>query len=227
VVYEKDNQTVRAIHGCHAFDDLCASLVRHPQLVATAETLLGGPVYVYQFKVNMKQAHEGAAWPWHQDFAFWSEADGMPRPDAVNIAIALDETHADNGPLIVIPGSHRLGLLDLPERKANGADQDWRQHVSADLAYTVKTEHAERLGKKNGIKVFTGEAGSLYAFHPSIVHSSSNNLSADRRALMLITYNAVGNAPPSPARPAFLVDRNTGPLSPRDDDRLVIDFIED
>ncbi|MFE7097147.1 phytanoyl-CoA dioxygenase family protein [Streptomyces erythrochromogenes] len=219
VVHEKDSDVVRAIHGCHEFDDVCASLVRHPLLVELAETLIGGPVYVYQFKVNLKQAREGAAWPWHQDFAFWSEEDAMPRPDAVNLAIPLDDVHEENGPLVVVPGSHTMGLFDLPAKAQDGTS-DWRRHVSNDLAYTVDPARAQRLIEQNGKRTILGEAGSLHAFHPSIVHSSSNNRSADRRALLLITYNAVANAPAEPTRPAFLVGRDTTPLTARQDDRL-------
>ncbi|MFJ1608563.1 phytanoyl-CoA dioxygenase family protein [Streptomyces sp. NPDC088253] len=220
VVYEKDGKTVRAVHGCHTFDDICAALVRHPQLVTLAEALLGGPVYVYQFKVNLKQAHEGAAWPWHQDFAFWSEEDGMPRPDAVNIAVPLDDVHEGNGPLVVIPGSHTLGLLDLPAMTGEDEKNGWLQHVSADLTYTVTGARAESLAREHGKVLITGRAGSLHAFHPSIVHSSSNNLSADRRALLLITYNAVGNAPTNPTRPEFLVERDSTATTPGGDGRL-------
>ncbi|ATL28473.1 phytanoyl-CoA dioxygenase family protein [Streptomyces formicae] len=220
VVHEKDSGVVRAIHGCHNFDEVCAALVRLPQLVELAEELAGGPVYVYQFKVNLKQAHEGAAWPWHQDFAFWHEEDGMPSPDAVNIAVPLDDVHEGNGPLMAIPGSHRLGLLDLPERAADGAESDWRTHVSADLAYTVNGDRAKALADASGRKVFLGPRGSIQAFHPSIVHSSSNNVSEDGRALLLITYNAVTNSPARPTRPAFLVSRDTTPVESRADERL-------
>jgi ectoine hydroxylase len=213
VVYEKGSGTVRGIHGCHVFDEVCAALVRHPQLVALAEELTGGPVYVYQFKVNLKQAHEGAAWPWHQDYAFWSEEDGMPSPNAVNIAVSLDDIHEANGPLVVIPGSHRLGLFDLPEKEPQG-DSDWQQHVSADLAYTVREERAEKMAAESGRVLITGEAGAVHAFHPSIVHSSSNNISPDRRALLLITYNAVDNAPENPTRPEFLVARDSTRITP-------------
>ncbi|MFB6564740.1 phytanoyl-CoA dioxygenase family protein [Streptomyces sp. NPDC056400] len=223
VVLEKDGGRVRAIHGCHAFDEACQALVRLPCLVEMAEKLIGGPVYLYQFKVNIKQAYEGDAWPWHQDFSFWSEEDGMPRPDAVNFAISLDDVHTGNGPLTVIPGSHRLGLLDLPEKEADGMVSDWRQHVSADLAYTVTPERVEELAGENGKELILGRAGSIHAFHPSIVHSSSNNLSADRRALLLLTYNAVDNAPASPTRPVFLVDRNTDPIVPREDGRFAFE----
>lgn len=220
VVFEKDGSKVRAIHGCHAFDEVCEALVRLPHFVGMAEELIGGPVYLYQFKVNLKQAREGDAWPWHQDYAFWHEEDGMPRADAVNFALSLDDVHEGNGPLVVIPGSHRLGLLDPSEKHADTTVSDWRQHVSADLAYTITSERAEKLAEQSGKDLILGQAGSIHAFHPSIVHSSSNNPSADRRALLLLTYNAVDNAPASPARPAFLVDRNTAPIIPQDDERF-------
>ncbi|MFJ9517207.1 phytanoyl-CoA dioxygenase family protein [Kitasatospora sp. NPDC101801] len=220
VVHEKGSGTTRAVHGCHNWDELCAALVRLPELVGLAETLLGGPVYVYQFKVNFKQPYEGAAWPWHQDYAFWREEDGMPRPDAVNIAVALDEAHRDNGPLTVVPGSHRLGLLDLPDRARRSGD--WRDHVSADLAYTVTSERAARLAAEHGTELVIGPAGVVHAFHPSIVHSSTDNLSPDRRALLLITYNAVANAPAAPTRPEFLVARDTTALRPAADPRLTV-----
>ncbi|WP_271190021.1 phytanoyl-CoA dioxygenase family protein [Dactylosporangium matsuzakiense] len=213
VVFEDGSRVVRALHGCHRFDAACAALTRLPQFVALAETLLGGPVYVYQFKVNLKQPFEGRAWPWHQDFAFWLREDGMPTPNAVNIAVFLDEVHTGNGPLTVIPGSHRLGLLDVDTAPRSPGGRDWRRHVSADLEYTVAAERVAALAEDLGRYVAVGGRGTCFAFHPSIVHASSNNESADRRAILLITYNAVGNAPSSPTRPAFLVDRDTTPLT--------------
>jgi len=219
VVHEKGSGAVRAVHGCHTFDSVCARFTRLPRLVDLAQTLVGAPVYVYQFKVNLKQPYEGAAWPWHQDFTFWTVEDGMPAPDAVNITICLDNAHAENGPLVVIPGSHRHGLIDAP---TGGATGDWRSHVSTDLAYTVSDDQAGRLLREYGSRTLLGPAGTVYAFHPSIVHSSSNNRSPDRRALMLITYNAVHNAPPHPTRPEFLVDRNTAAIERADSDSLTL-----
>ncbi|AJT69273.3 hypothetical protein T261_7676 [Streptomyces lydicus] len=214
VVYEEGTRTVRGIHGCHLFDDVCRRLVRLPALLGLAEEVLGEPVYVYQFKVNMKQPGEGAAWPWHQDFAFWSREDGMPADKAVNIAVLLDEVHEKNGPLRIIPGSHRQGLIEAEaEETHREGGGNWRKHVSADLEHTVPDTRAEALAEESGTTLAMGPAGSLYAFHPTIVHSSSNNLSADRRALLLVTYNAVSNAPERLSRPEFLVSRDTTPLA--------------
>lgn len=214
VVHEHGTRAVRAIHGCHRFDAACARLVRLPRLVDLAETLVGGPVYVYQFKVNLKPPVQGGAWPWHQDFAFWHREDGMPRPDAVNIAVFLDEVHEANGPLQLIPGSHRLGLLDTAAGGPPGAPAggDWRRHVSADLEHTVPGPVAEALAAEHGRRLLTGPAGSCVAFHPSVVHSSSDNVSTGPRAMALVTYNSVGNAPGHPVRPEFLVDRDTTPV---------------
>jgi ectoine hydroxylase len=215
-VYEEGTRIVRAIHGCHLFDSTCHRLVRLPALLGLAQRLLGEPVYVYQFKVNMKQPREGAAWPWHQDFSFWYREDGMAADRAVNIAVHLDDVHEHNGPLCVIPRSHRLGLLDAALEQGG----DWHRHVSADLQYTVPDEIAASLAQELGTEYATGPRGSLCAFHPSIVHCSSDNRSADRRALLLVTYNAVSNAPKRLTRPAFLVSRSTTPLAPLDTDTV-------
>ncbi|MFF2510435.1 phytanoyl-CoA dioxygenase family protein [Streptomyces sp. NPDC058086] len=221
VVYEKDGSTVRALHGCHEFDEVCGRLVRLPALLGLAEELIGEPVYVYQFKVNMKQPREGAAWPWHQDYAFWNHEDGMPDDKAVNIAIFLDDTHELNGPLKVVLGSHQLGLIGEEEQEDDRErSHDWRNHVSADLEYTVPDEVAEELTEKFGTALAVGPSGSVCAFHPTILHSSSNNRSDDRRAMLLVTYNAVSNAPSNPVRPEFLVSRNAVPLTPVTDNTL-------
>lgn len=213
VVHEEDGRTVRGIHGCHLRDDVCHRLVRLPALLGLAEDVLGEAVYVYQFKVNMKHPRQGAAWPWHQDFAFWHREDGMPADRAVNVAVLLDEVHEGNGPLRVIPGSHRLGLVDDDRAAARDGDHDWRRHVSANLAHTVPDHVAESLARDLGTELVTGPAGALHVFHPSIVHCSSTNTSPDRRAMLLVTYNAVSNAPARPSRPEFLVGRDTRPLT--------------
>ncbi|GAA4240027.1 phytanoyl-CoA dioxygenase family protein [Actinomadura meridiana] len=219
VVFEENSTAVRAVHGCHDYDAVCHRLVRLPALLDFAERLLGGPVYVYQFKVNMKQAREGSAWPWHQDWAFWHKEDGMASPEAVNIAIFLDDVTEENGPLQVIPGTHHLGLID-PEGDKREPTHDWRQHVSAALEYTVPDDFAASLAGTHGTQRFIGVAGTAVAFHPALVHSSSNNLSEHRRRMLLITYNRVSNAPANPARPEFLVSRDSTPLVRVEGDHL-------
>lgn len=215
VVYENtsgESVAVRAIHGCHRYDDVCAKLVREPELINAAEELLGSAVYVHQFKVNLKVSRIGAEWPWHQDFSFWHREDGMPKPSAVNVAILLDPVHATNGPLQFIPRTHGLGLLDGGTEGLVDESGGWKQDVSADLTYTVPKETAESLRQDRGIFSFEGEVGTTMAFHPCLVHSSAANLSGDRRALLLITYNSIHNVSNLSSRPEFLADRDSTPL---------------
>lgn len=221
VVYEEGTNVVRALHGCHRFDENLSRLVRLPALVDLAEELVGDAVYVYQFKVNLKRPREGKAWPWHQDFAFWHHEDGMRRADAVNLAVFLDEVDERNGPLTVLSGSHLLGLLDGAGARQEEPDgHDWRRDVSAKLTYTVSEDTAAELARDHQRVRITGDAGSVVAFHPNIVHSSSHNLSDQGRAILLVTYNAVGNPATRLTRPEFLVSRDTRPLVRLDDHDL-------
>ena len=67
---------------------------------------------MHQFKINGKMAFDGDVWQWHQDFGTWKNDDEMPEPRAMNVAIFLDDVNEFNGPLMFIPGSHKLGVLD-------------------------------------------------------------------------------------------------------------------
>jgi ectoine hydroxylase len=211
VVHEEGTRTVRALHGCHRYDEVCAELVRHPVLLDLAESVIGGPVYLYQFKVNIKSPRQGREWPWHQDYAFWAHEDGMPEPDAVTIALYLDDVHESNGPLTVLSGSHTLGLV-AAGGAATPPGGHWRDHVSARLTYTIPEDDIRDLAGTFPPHRLLGPAGTVAAFHPSIVHSSTNNTSDDRRAVLLLTYNSVTNTPTRLTRPAFLVDPDTTPV---------------
>ena len=59
-------------------------------------------------KLNMKAAGYGAAVEWHQDWAFYPHTND----DLLAIGIYLDDCGPDNGPLMVIPGSHRWPISD-------------------------------------------------------------------------------------------------------------------
>ena len=73
--------------------------------------LFGEPLYMHQFKINAKAPFDGEVWQWHQDYGTWARDDGMPEPRAMNIAVFLDEVMAINGPLMLIPKSHKHGVL--------------------------------------------------------------------------------------------------------------------
>ena len=213
IVREADARLIRGIHGPHLFDDFFTDLISDPRLLRPAEEFLGERCYVHQFKINMKQRMNGQAWPWHQDFVYWQRGDGIRSPRLLNVALLLSDVDMLQGPLCFIPRSHTLGdLSTVPEKTG-----DWEQDISKDLTYQIGHRPIERLIAENGVKYMTGQAGDLILFDPLMAHCSSTNLSPHDRALLIVTYNAVSNAPVSDGsirkRPEFLSARNFVPLA--------------
>jgi ectoine hydroxylase len=220
-VVEKDLATVRALHGCHAASDLMSRLVRLPRLAQLARDIIGDDIYVYQFKINMKAAFSGDIWAWHQDYIYWRNEDGMPECRCVNVAIFLDDAMECNGPLMVIPKSHGHGVM-MPADADAESPEEWSRDVSADLKYTLSTSTVESLvAKGGGIRLLTGKAGTVVAFHPNLAHASLPNISPFARRMLIVTYNSVANAPAHVVRPEFLVTRAADPIRIAPDDVLV------
>lgn len=217
-VFEKDGSTVRGIHGSHQVSPFFARLVRHPSLLLAAEQLIGSQVYVHQFKINAKRALTGDVWPWHQDYTFWQQKDGMRESRAVNVALFLDEVTEHNGPLLVMPGSQRIGTVSS-ERQGVGVGAggaDWASSLSADLDLALDAERLTFLADRYGIRSVTGAAGGILLFNPEIIHGSGVNMSPHDRGMALITYNSVDNSLPEVdrPRPEFLASRDFQPLTP-------------
>src|SRR5580698_3756639 len=210
-VLEKDGKTVRALHGSHLTSPLMAKLVRTPRLLHPAEQIVGGQAYVYQFKINFKAAFGGDVWKWHQDFIFWQKGDGMREARCAQAMIFLDEVTEFNGPLMLIPKSHRHGMIDVEAVTGNSG---WQANVSADLKYTLDRSDIARLVSEGGIVAPKGPRGSVLLFHPNLAHASAPNLSPWDRTMLIVTYNSVANVPvpPGEPRPEFLVSRDTRPL---------------
>ena len=111
-VREKDSDAVRTNFAAHMYDRVFARLGRHPRMIDPVKQLFGEDVYMHQFKINGKVAFDGDLWQWHQDYGTWQADDLMPEARAMNIAIFLNEVNEFNGPLMFIPGSHKLGVVE-------------------------------------------------------------------------------------------------------------------
>lgn len=223
-VMEASGEVVRSVYAPHESDPVFAALARHPRLVSPAQRLLAGDVYVYQSKLNVKSPFVGEVWEWHQDYVFWRNEDAMPAPRVLTAAVYLDDVHEFNGPVVLIPGSHRQGVLRCPA-PANAGDDPalpgWHSHVSARLKYAIDREVLGELAGKYGLCAPKARAGAILLFDSNIAHASSTNISPFSRALVLYTYNHVANAPARPTRPGFLVSRDTRAIVPVADDALL------
>jgi ectoine hydroxylase len=224
-VLEKGSGIVRSVYGSHQTNEVCRLLTCHPRLIEPAMQILCGAVYVYQFKVNAKAAFQGDIWEWHQDYIFWQREDGVPEPWLVTASLFLDEVNEFNGPLMIVPGSHKEGVIEptLTGGVPAGYEEspNWIASLTADLKYSLNKDCLARLVATSGIVAPKGPAGSVLFFHPNVVHGSVPNMSPFDRRLMLITYNHSSNRQRANARPEFLASRDAEPLFPAAEDALL------
>jgi ectoine hydroxylase len=237
---------VRSVFASHVENPVYRCLSRLERMVRPARQLLGSEVYVHQFKINAKAALDGEQWEWHQDFLYWHKEDRMPTPRSLTAVLFLQEVNDFNGPMLVIPGSHLDGMVDVnvhdkyraatvPNgngRAASHAVQPagaaaqpttWAATLTADLKYKIDKEILARLISERSIVSVTVPAGSVMFFHSNLFHASSNNLSPWDRYSVFASYNSVENVlgENSNPRPEFIAWRDASPLAAESDDALL------
>ena len=180
---EKDSDAVRTNFAAHMYTRVFARLARHPRMIEPVKHLFGEDVYMHQFKINGKVAFDGDLWQWHQDFGTWQADDLMPEARAMNMAIFLNEVNEFNGPLMFIPGSHRLGVVEAGHDTTTTSYPLW----------TINHDTIRKLVERGGLVAPKGPAGSMIVFHGCLVHASTPNLSPWDRWNVYLSLCAVSN----------------------------------
>jgi len=97
------------------------ALVTNRQVIAMAAQLSGAKqLRVWHDQVQYKPKEHGGRLHWHQDSPLWPVL--QPKDAQITAWIALDDAEADNGCMVMVPGSHRWGnhqveIDKLPEGK--------------------------------------------------------------------------------------------------------------
>lgn len=208
---EKDGDTVRTAFATHNYNDVYARFVRHPRILAPAEQMLDGQVYVHQFKLNAKAAFNGDVWQWHQDYGTWKRDDDMPTSNAMNLAVYLDDVNEFNGPLYLIPKSHKRGVLEAKHDLSTTSYPLW----------TLDEGLIREMVEDGGIVAPKGKAGTGFFFDSCLVHASPPNISPWDRLIVYISYNNVENAICEFNRAEWIAHRDFTPLKVEPDDCLL------
>lgn len=217
-VREKGSDAMRTNFAAHLYSEPFAKLARHPRMVEPVQQIFGDALYMHQFKINGKMAFEGDVWQWHQDYGTWKNDDLMPTHRAMNVAIFLDEVNEFNGPLMFIPGSHKLGVVDAKHDLTTTSYPLWTVD-NALIAQLVR-----RAGdKQGGIVSPKGPAGSMILFHGCLLHASTSNLSPWNRVSVYLSLCAVTNHIRRFKRPEYIAHRNFAPILTLPDDCLLKD----
>jgi len=211
IVREKDGSTPRTSFAAHTYNEAFRRLGSHPRLIEPVMQLLGGDVYMHQFKINAKAAFNGDVWQWHQDYGTWSRDDKMPESRAMNIALFLADVTEFNGALMFIPRSHKKGVV--------GAGHDL-QTTSYPL-WTLDDDTVRELVAEGGMVAPKGPAGSMLLFHGNLVHASPGNLSPHDRWIVYLSLNRTDNAIQQFKRPEYIAHRDFNPIVPLNDECLL------
>ena len=208
VITEPGEREIRSIFRIHAQSPVVARLAADRRLAGVARFLLGDAVYIHQSRLNYKPGFHGKEFYWHSDFETWHVEDGMPRMRALSMSVLLAENTPHNGPLMLIPGSHRTFLTCVGETP----EDHYRQSLKRQEYGVPDQDSLAELAHKHGIVAPTGKPGSVVIFDCNIMHGSNGNITPFPRANAFLVYNAVSNALGAPfgverPRPEFIAAR--------------------
>ncbi|ALM83762.1 ectoine hydroxylase [Bordetella sp. N] len=189
-ITEPGSDAVRSIFMVHTLSAMISRLVRDPRMVNVARQILGSEVYVHQSRANMKPGFKGKEFYWHSDFETWHVEDGMPAMRALSCTVLLSDNNACNGPLMLVPGSHRHFISCVGE-----TPQDHYKKSLKRQEYGVPDPVSlQLLVEQGGIRPMTGKAGSVIFFDCNTMHGSNSNISPWPRANVFTVYNSIENA---------------------------------
>lgn len=167
---------LRRIKAPHLHDPAYAALMRHPGIVGALASLWGPNIRFDTAKLNLKSANFGAAVEWHQDWAFYPHSND----DLAAVGVMMDDMGEENGPLMIIPGSHKGPVVfdHHSDGKFCGAMDPTKKEVDYSKAISL-----------------TGKAGSISIHHVRAVHGSAVNTSNQDRRLLLFQFRAADSWP--------------------------------
>ena len=169
--HRPDSPRVRRIKRPHLAHPFYRDLAAHPGIMAALEPLIGPDIRLRAGgKVNMKSAAFGSPVEWHQDWAFYPHTN----QSVLAVGILLDDMDADNGPVLVLPGTHKGPVHD--------------HHSFGAFCGAID------LGRSGldttGARELHGRAGSITIHHARLIHGSAMNRSNRQRRVLFYEYAA-------------------------------------
>jgi phytanoyl-CoA hydroxylase len=168
--HSAEKPRVRRIKDPVSVDPVFMEALTHPSLVSALTSVLGPNLRVRNTKLNLKEAHVGDPVEWHQDWAFYPHTN----QDVLAVGVMLDDCELENGPLLVIPESHRQKVYS---HHSDGYFCGAMDPTTCDVDFTRAVP-------------CTGQAGSFSLHHARTIHGSAENTSNHPRRLLLFEVAA-------------------------------------
>lgn len=166
---------LRRIKLPHTTSDVVRELLFSDHVLAPVRDLIGPDLRLHTTKLNMKSAGYGAAIEWHQDFAFYPHTND----DVLAVGVIIDDMVSENGPLMVLPGSHKGPIYD--------------HHTDGVFVGAIDLD-AAGIDLKDAVEL-KGPAGSISIHHGRILHGSALNTSSRSRRILFLEMMAADAFP--------------------------------
>tara|TARA_R110000787_G_scaffold16735_3_gene52500 strand:+ start:9282 stop:10217 length:936 start_codon:yes stop_codon:yes gene_type:complete len=213
-ITEPGSGDIRSIFRIHQVSPVFKKLAADRRLAGLAQYLLDDQVYIHQSRLNYKPGFRGKEFYWHSDFETWHVEDGMPAMRALSMSITLTENHATNGPLMLIPRSHKRYAVCEGNTPSNHFKSSLKKQE-----YGVPSDRClSQLTDVGGIVTATGKPGSVIVFDCNTMHGSNGNITPYPRSNAFFVYNAISNRVvepfcDQPPRPEYICSReNIAPV---------------
>lgn len=213
VVREPDSEAVRTVFRLDEESAVFRRLACDARIAGKIRFLLDDDLYLHQSRLNYKPGFTGKEFYWHSDFETWHAEDGMPHMRAISASVLLTDNDALNGPLMLMPGSHRTYVSCAGSTPQDNHLSSLQKQEVGVPSHAALTELAERFGLTYG----AGKAGTVILFDCNTMHGSNGNITPFPRSNAFFVYNAWSNRVGAPfaahaPRPAFL--SNSTPEAP-------------
>jgi phytanoyl-CoA hydroxylase len=168
--HDEADPRLRRVASPVEVSDAYRDAMRDNRALDAVAQLIGPNVEFNNSKINAKQPGSSTEVKYHQDFMFQPHTN----EDLIACLFFLDDVTLENGPLNVVPGTHRAELWD------HWHDGVYTGAVSAD----IEAAHVDQAVPVHG------PAGSACLMHTRLLHGSAPNRSEHPRTLFIAEYRA-------------------------------------
>ena len=169
--HSKNSPRLTRLKLPHKADVYFWEVLKHSKITSVLNDLLGPNTLLQTSKLNTKAPGGGAAVEWHQDWAFYPHTND----DVLAFGVFLEDVTEENGPLMVIPKSHKGPVLS---------------HFS-DGIFCGAVDPDDPDFKINEAVKLIGRAGDMTVHHARTLHGSAPNVSSKSRLMLFYECNAV------------------------------------
>jgi ectoine hydroxylase-related dioxygenase (phytanoyl-CoA dioxygenase family) len=173
--HRSEKPALRRINNPSDIAPAFADVAWKARVVDMVADLIGPDVKFHHCKINLKLPGSNTEVGYHQDFAYTPHTNDS----IVTALVFVDEVTADNGALMMVPGSHRGPIYSLFE------GDRFTGSIEPATAAMFKAQQVPAIGP----------AGSVCLMHTRLCHGSEANRSQRSRGLYICVYTAADAFP--------------------------------